>query len=539
MKASSRHLADLLDEMVERHPDQPAVIFEDETLSYREFRDRAARVAKALYSLGVQRGDRVALLMTNRTEWPVTAFGALQVGATLVPLSTWYRQWDIDYALRHSGARVAIFMNEFRGNHYVDSVFGASPDSQTSSTDTLSLEKFPDLHHLVVFGRDDVPDGALAYDQMLALADNVSDEELATRRAALSPEDYCYILYTSGSTAAPKAVMFQHFGCCENGYSIGATMHFTKDDRLWLVASMAWALGSANGVSVVLAHGACMVLQEYMDPGKSLEVLEKSRATAVYVMPHIVNSLIEHPDFATRDLSSIRTGNTPGSKTDILTAIHNLAPQICTGYGATEMYGICSHTDSTESEELRSSSNGRPLPGMHVRVIDPDSGLELPVGQTGEFVVSGLVVPGYWNNEEANSKAFRDGAYYTGDLGYLGDDGRLHFVGRIKEIIRTGGINVQPAEVEAFFITHPAIKEIYVVGLPDPEKVEIVAAFIQLHPGVSLTEEELRQWAKARVASYKIPSRFVFVTEADITRTVTGKVNKRELPAILDKLAVQ
>lgn len=535
MKAQSRHLAALLDEMVERHPDNPAVIFEDEHLSYRQFRDRATAVARALLALGVRRGDRVALLMTNRTEWPLVAFGAFQVGATLVPLSTWYRKLDIDYALRHSGASVAIVMNEFRKNRYVDAVFEDPAELAGQDPEDLRLDRFPDLRRFVVFGVEEAPVGTITYQQMLELGRDVTDEQLAARRAELSVEDLCYILYTSGSTAAPKAVMFQHFGCCDNGYSIGATMHFTKDDRLWIVASMAWALGSANGVSVVLAHGACMVLQDYMDAGTSLDVLEKNRVTAVYVMPHIVNSLIEHPDFGKRDLSSIRTGNTPGTEAEVLRVMHHLAPQICTGYGATEMYGICSHTDSEDSEALRSNNNGRPLPGMQVQIIDPETKQDLPTGQVGEMVVGGLVVPGYWNDEENTKRAFQDGKYHTGDLGYLDEEGRLHFVGRIKEIIRTGGINVQPAEIESYLSQHPQIKEVYVVGLPDAKKVEIVAAFIQRQPGSELTEQDLREWAHSRVASYKIPTRIVFVAEEEITRTVTGKVNKRALPDLLER----
>jgi fatty-acyl-CoA synthase len=300
------------------------------------------------------------------------------------------------------------------------------------------------------------------------------------------------------------------------------------------VVALAWSLGAVNALGNILTHGGCMVLQEYMDPAEALALLEAERVTVIYVLPNIVNALVEHPDLANRDLSSIRTGMTIGSPAEMMRAIEELgAREICNAYGGTESFGICAITDAGDPPEVRSTSSGPPLLGMEVRIVDPDGRRPLPRGETGEILVGGLIVPGYWDDPENTAKTFAGGVWHTGDLGYFDERGHIHFVGRIKEMIRSGGINVAPAEIEAFLTTHPAVKQAVVFGLPDPEKDEVVGALVELESGASVSERELREYCRARIAAFKVPRRIRFVSEAEIPRTSTGKVNKQGIAGLI------
>ncbi|MBO0690023.1 MAG: AMP-binding protein [Candidatus Dormibacteraeota bacterium] len=531
----SRHYADLLDEIVARHPDREALVFESRRLTYRQLVEEAARVARGLHGLGVRPGDRVAAILSNRLEWPVLAFGAFQLGATFVPLSTWYRAWDLDHAIRHCRAQFLVTMEAFRGNRYVDALCELAPELPAQTREHLSLERFPDLRRLVVLGASSTLPSAYTWDELLDLGEGVPDAALAECREAASPEDLAYLLYTSGSTAAPKGVMVQHAGCCENGFDIGERLHLTHEDRVWLVVPMAWALGSQNAMSAIVTHGACMVLQEHMEAGAALQLLSRERVTAIYSTANIVTALCEHPDHGTADLSALRTAATSGHPEEIRRAIEELAaPEACNIYGATETYGNCCVTDAWDPVEIKLQSQGRPLPGMELRVMDPETGAWLAPGETGEVLVRGHIVPGYWDDPENTAAAFRDGYYYTGDLGYLDERGFFHFVSRRKELIKTGGINVAPAEVEAFLTEHPEVKEAYVVGVPDPVKDEAVAAVVQRKAGTTLAAGDLLAYCRSRIAGFKIPERFVFVEEEQVPRTSTGKVNKRELLHLLE-----
>ncbi len=530
----SRHYSDLLEEMVERHPDREAVVGCGQRLSYRQLLTEARTVAKGLYALGVRPGDRVALLMSNRPEWPVAAFGAFQIGATVVPLSTWYRSWDIDHTLKHCEAQLLITMGHFRNHNYLDTLLELAPELANQDRNNLALERFPDLRRVVVFGSGRAIAGTFAFNEMVAIGGSIPDEAIAECRRAVSANDLGFILYTSGSSAAPKGVMLQHFACCENSFDIGERLHLGADDRLWLVVSLAYSFGSINGLSAIMTHGGCAVLQEYMDAGEALGLLAKERVTVVYLWPNITNSLLAHPSFGKCDLSSLRTGITPGTPTEVRRTIEDLrVTEICMAYGSTETYGNCTIHDAGDPIDIRTTSHGMPLPGMAVQVVDRETGRTVRTGVTGEILVSGYIAVGYWNDNENTLATFKDGVYHSGDLGYLDEAGRLHFLGRINSMIKTGGMNVAPPEVEAFLTTHPRVKAAYVLGLPDHEKGEVVVAFVEIKRDMQLGEDELREFCHSHIAAYKIPHQFVFVEPDQVPRTSTGKANYRELPKLI------
>jgi fatty-acyl-CoA synthase len=303
---------------------------------------------------------------------------------------------------------------------------------------------------------------------------------------------------------------------------------------VWVVVPLAWGLGSENAVPVTLTHRATVVLQEHFDAGEALEVFERERVSVLYVMPNMTLALVDHPTHASRDLSSLRTGITLGTPEELRRAIEDVpVPQINNAYGATENYGNTCLTDCDMDAQTRMTSQGKPLPGMVIKVVDPETGEPVEPGTPGELLVGGYVVPGYWRDPERTRDAFPNGLYRTGDLAYFDEHGNMHYVARIKDMIKSGGINVAPAEVEDFLATHPLIKEAYVLGTSDPEKGEVLVACVQLSPGAALPEAELLAWCRTRIASYKIPQRWRFVTESDVPRTSTGKVNKVELQRFL------
>jgi len=289
-----------------------------------------------------------------------------------------------------------------------------------------------------------------------------------------------------------------------------------------------WSFGSANALPAILTHGGCVVLQERFEPGAALELLERERCSVYYGMANMARPMLEHPDRGRYRLAAMRTGLTIGLPEDIAMTMEAVgARELCNVYGSTETYGNCAVTDAHDPLPIRLHTQGRPLPGMEIRVVDPDTRRPLAAGEVGELCVRGLVTPGYYRAPEATAATFdADGYFFTGDLGLLDDEGRVHFRGRLKEMIKTGGINVAPLEVEEVLLQHPAVKEVYVVGVPDRLRGEIVAAVLTLHPGVPADAGALVAFCRDRLASYKVPTRLVFREADALPRTPTGKIHK-------------
>jgi fatty-acyl-CoA synthase len=370
----------------------------------------------------------------------------------------------------------------------------------------------------------------------MARASEVADSALAGAAAAVCPTDPCYVLYTSGSTATPKGVTLVHGSVIANGFAIGERQHLGPRDRLWLSVPLFWSFGSANALPAILTHGGAIVLQESFEPGEALALLDEERCSVYYGMANMARAMLEHPDRPRRALAAMRTGLTIGLPEDIQLTIEAVnARQLCNVYGATETYGNCAVTDALDPLELRLTTQGCPLPGMEIRVVAPDTGRPLPPGQVGELRVRGHVTPGYYRDVEQTRAAFdADGFFVTGDLGLVGDDGRVRFRGRLKELIKTSGANVAPLEVEAILMTHPAVKQAYVVGVPDRERGEVGVAAVELNQGATATVETLTAFCRERLATYKVPARIVFRTAEQFPRTATGKVQK---PRLREELA--
>jgi fatty-acyl-CoA synthase len=516
---ASRTIPDLIDELAQRFPEREALVGSGRRYTYRELRVEVRRIARGLHALGVRRGDKVAILMGNRPEWLIADFAITLLGGVMVGVNTWATARELEYVLGHSDTRLLITADRFLKYDYRALLAELQPHR----------ERLPQLERIVGLG-DELPGGWLRYADLASLGTPVPDAAIDAAQRAIAPDDVAYLLYTSGSTSLPKGVQLQHYALIENMWQIGERQRVTERDRLWLAVSLFWGLGCENALFNVLTHAGCVVLQEHFDAGEALALIERERCTLFYGTPNMAQALHEHPDRARRDLSSLRGGGTIGTPEQIMRIVALGAREICNIYGLTETYGNCNVADAADPLEKRLASVGRPLAGVDQRIVDPQTGRALPPGEVGEVRVKGYVMCGYYKDPARTAESFDEHGYFrTGDLGIADADGYLHFRGRIKEMVKTGGINVAPVEVEEVLMSHPGVHAAFVTGVPDPERDEVLAAVIVPKPGATLSEEDVRAFCRKALAVYKVPRLIRFVAEHELPLTTTGKLQKNRL----------
>jgi len=522
----ARTLGKLLDEMAARYPEREAIIFEDHKITYKEFQQKAESLAKGFLRIGVGKGDRVAILMSNRPEFMFSIFGLAKIGAIFVGVSTWSKSRELSYILRHSDASTLIIMDRFLKNDYAAMLYELCPELQVSKPGELLSERFPFLRRVIFYSSTKYP-GTYEFEQLYTLGEGVPVQLVNNAQEEVKPQDTAYILYTSGSTATPKGVILNHRGLIENSFNIGERLHLTEKDRVWIAVPLFWAYGSANAMMATITHGACAVLQEYFEPTKALEILSKEKCTCCYTLPTMTHAMFNHPDRKKYDLSSLRTGITIGSPQIIRMTIEFGIKEICNVYGGTETYGNCTVTDAKEPEDVRINTQGKPLPGVRIKIVDPNTRKPLPPNEVGEICVKGYIT-GYYKDEDRNATSFDEEGYFiTRDSGMLDEEGRMHFKGRLDDMIKVAGINVSPIEVEEFLQTHPKVNLACVIGVPDKVKGQAIVAFLQLKENVVCTEEEIIQFCKQHISSYKVPKYVRFKTSFPLTDT--GKIHKNLL----------
>ena len=500
--------------MAARHGARNFVADRQRRLSYAEFRAEVRRLAKGLHALGVRQGDKVALLMGNQAEWLVIDFAVTLLGGILVAVNTWWKQRELLHGLASTDTSVLLMVDNYLGNDYTQSL-GAIGDL---------AEHLPHLKHIVGVG-DDLPPGAMRYDALVALGSDIPDAQIDAMQRAVQPDDTAYLLFTSGSTSKSKAVRLTHRGNIENTWGIGERMHLTEQDRMLIPMSMFWSFACLNALFAVMTHGGSIVLLFKYDTAEMLRLIEEERCTGAYTLPNIALALHAHPDRARRDLSTWRTGI---CRCNMIERVAEMgAREMITGYGLTECYGQSVQTDAHDPIEKKVRNVGHPLPGVEVQVVDPATRRPVPHGTLGEIRLRGYVTPGYYKDAERSAEAISaDGWFNTGDMGVIEEDGSLSFKGRFKELIRTGGISVAPADVEDVLLAHPDVQQAVVVGVPDARRDEIVAAMVVPRPGARLDVEALLEHCRSSAAAFKVP-RYVQVVDAgEIPLTDTGKVHK-------------
>jgi len=524
----SRTLFELLREQAERAPDAPAALTVSSSVTYAQLLDGARRIAAGLRRRGVGHGDRVAALVCNRVEWLELAFAASAVGAVFVPVSTWSTRHELEFLLSDCAAKILVAHARYGERDFDADLAALAPEI----ADGRRTRRFPTLEG--IFLMDRVEGDAFADYASLRAAG--SWEDLAPGEAAGAGDD-AFILYTSGSSALPKAVRLRQGGTIENGFNIGERMALGRDDRVFLSAPLFWSYGSANAMCATFTHGAALVLQERFEPGGAMDLIERFGCTAIYTLPGMTKAISAHPGYRADRLRSLRTGLTIGAPQEFLFAVTTLgAKELCNIYGATETYGNCCVTDSRWPLERRAQCQGEPLPGNVLRIVEAEGGGAVARGEPGLVEVRGYVTPGYDGASSAqNRMAFTaDGFYRTGDVGRLDAEGAFVFIGRNAEMIKRAGINVSPAEVENALLQHPGVAQVAVVGAPDDDRGEIIVAFVvagaQL-PGA----EDLVAHCRSLLSKYKAPDLINF--RSDLPLTTTGKLQRRALKTLAADLA--
>jgi fatty-acyl-CoA synthase len=502
-----------------------ALAFQGQRWTFAELSARVDAVAKGLLALGIAPGDTVALWMVNRPEWIEAMFAIMKIGAVLVPVNTRFRTEDMAYVLGQSDAAAVILAERSGPIDYAALLRSAAPELGARAD-----PRFPSLRHAVVLS-DGTGADTIGWSEMLERGRGVSDARLRERADAVDPGEPALILYTSGTTGFPKGAVHCH-RFIRNTWDHGDRMGVTMNDVILMYLPLFHLFGLMQGPLMSMVRGARQVLTETFDPGECLDLLERERATVIHGFDTHYKELLDAQDAHPRDVSSVRTGicgTGVSSAIPIARRARRTFGNLMTGFGMSEVgIGVTfSFLDSTEEQCVE--ANGYPGSGYEVRIVDPETGADQPVSVPGEILVRGYAVTrGYYGKPEETARAIdAEGWFHTGDMGVWRPDGHMRFMGRYKDMLKIGGENVDPMEVEAFLMSHPAVEVAAVVGLPDPRLSEVAVAFVQLAAGAVLDERQVVEHCRSRVASFKIPRHVAFVDGFPMTST--GKIQKVKL----------
>ena len=510
----------LLARAVERFGDNEAIVDlsvePPVRLTFAQVADEARATAKALMATGVGPGDRVAIWAPNVWEWPVTLFGIHLAGAAVVPLNTRYKGSEAAYIINRSGAKVLFTVQGFLGNDYV---------SMLDGLDT------PTLEHTIVL-RGDTPGGATGCGDFIAAGAVISDDELDARIAGISPDDLADILFTSGTTGAPKGVMCAHRQTVLAFDAWGTIVGLRSDDRYLVINPFFHSFGYKAGIIASLVKGNVIVPQATFDVGAAMSLIESEQITTLPGPPTIFQTIINHPDFDIAKLSSLRLAVT-GAASIPVQLIKDMRDvlefdTVLSAYGLTEACGIATVSRHDDPPEIIANYSGRAIPDVEVRIAD-DEGNEVPRGEQGEVLIRGYqVMIGYFEAPEQTADTIdADGWLHTGDIGIMNEDGYLKITDRTKDMFIVGGFNAYPAEIESLMAEHPDIAQVSVVGVPDERMGEVGYAFVVLKHGATATAADIKAWARGHMANYKAPATVEIIDELPVN--AGGKVMKFEL----------
>ncbi|HEX3044742.1 MAG TPA: AMP-binding protein, partial [Bacillota bacterium] len=527
-------IGDLLDQMAHKYPDHDAVLYTDRPFrkTYSEFRDLCDITARGFMALGVQKGDHVAIWATNYPEWLLAQFATAKIGAVLVTVNTNYKIFEAEYLLRQSDSKTLILIEGFKDCNYVEIINQLCPELKEAVPGELQSAALPYLKNVIYIGDQKHP-GMLNWNQLYELAARVSPAELKSRQESLDIHDVINMQYTSGTTGFPKGVMLTHYNLVNNGLCIGDCMDFTEQDKLCIPVPFFHCFGCVLGVMACVTHGTTMVPIDYFQPVKVMQAVQDEQCTAVHGVPTMFIAMLDHPDFSKYKFPKLRTGIMAGSPCPVKVmkqVVESMgASEITIAYGQTEASPVCTQTRTDDEIELRVSTVGKVLPHVEAKVVDPATNQEVPYGTNGEFVVRGYnVMKGYYKMPEATAQAIdADGWLHTGDLSSMDQNGYFKITGRIKDMIIRGGENIYPKEIEEFLYTHPAIKDVQVIGVPSRKYGEEIMACIVLKEGKTVTEEEIQDFVKSHMARHKTPKYVRFMD--GFPMTASGKIQKYKM----------
>lgn len=530
--ATHRTWGDILAEVAARQPEREAVIFGEERITYGDLARRVDRVAAGLLRLGVKRGDHVALWMTNRPEWIYVQFAVYRIGAVLLPVYTRFKADEVAYALAQSDSSTLIFEDNFLGKiDALGMLRGICPEVEKSPPGELSAKGFPRLRRVIDLSGSHP--GMYSFEELLAAGAGGEKEVVAAARA-VDPMDVMNIIYTSGTTGFPKGGLSRHRNNLASIYHITERMDLRPEHRCLLNLPLFSNFGCMFVAALAFLRGATVVLQKVLDPEEAFRAIERERITHLFGSPAFFISYLDHPARSRYDLSSLvggMVGGSPLPPSTMEAIVGELgAREMLNVYGLSECGGVATTTRREDPMERRANTVGVALPNALVKITDPHTGAELGPGQEGEICLGdarpgSCVGAGYYNMPEKTREAIDpEGWFHTGDLGVLDEAGYLRVTGRVKDMFLVGGFNVYPVEVENVLHTHPAVSQAQVVGVPDRRLGEVGMAFVELREGASVSEQELIEFAAARLANFKVPRYVRFVRGFPLTGS--GKVKK-------------
>ncbi|WP_298832690.1 AMP-binding protein [uncultured Planococcus sp.] len=516
------------------NPDTEAYVYPEHGIrkTYKEFDEETDRLAKAFIGIGIEKGEHVAIWSDNKREWLLSQFATGKMGGVLVTVNTSYQSSELEYLLEQSDATTLILGEEFKGANYIDILNTVCPDLATADKGDIVSEKLPHFKRVIVMSGNNYP-GIYTWDEFEAFAENVSESEYEERFRSMDPDDVINIQYTSGTTGFPKGVMLTHLNIVNNGKLIGDTMNLTETDRLCIPVPFFHCFGCVLGTMAAVTHSTTMVIAEQFEPKRVLQMVQDEKCTGLHGVPTMFIAELNHPDFASFDTSTLRTGIMAGSPCPIEVmkkVINDMgASEITIAYGQTESSPVITQTRADDDIEKRVSTVGKPHTGVEVKIIDPATGEKVDTGVPGELCTRGYhVMKGYYKNEEATNDAIDlEGWLHTGDIAIEDEDGYIAITGRIKDMVIRGGENIYPREIEEFLYQHPSVQDVQVVGVPDPKYGEELMAWVILKEGEQLNAEELKAYCTGKISRHKIPRYIEFTKEYPMT--ASGKIQKFKL----------
>ncbi|TXT28873.1 MAG: fatty-acyl-CoA synthase [Rhodocyclaceae bacterium] len=520
-----------LDGVASRWPDREALVVGHQGVrwTYREFLQRVNTLAANLINIGLKPGDRIGIWSQNCSEWVLTQFATAKAGLVMVNINPAYRRHELEYVLNKVGCTALILAPSFKSSDYLDILRSLAPELAACPAGALQAERLPQLKTVIRMGAERSP-GMRNFNDLLAAPAALALANLETIAGRLTANDPINIQFTSGTTGAPKGATLTHRNILNNGFFIGEAMRLTEHDRLCIPVPLYHCFGMVLGNLACVTHGSTMVFPgEGFDPASVLETVQSERCTGLHGVPTMFIAVLDHPQFASFDLGSLRTGIMAGSPCPVevmkkvIDQMH--MAQVTIAYGMTETSPVSFQSSCDDPVDRRVSTVGRIQPHVECKVVDAD-GSTVARGEKGELLVRGYsVMQGYWGDAERTAEAIDAGGWmHTGDLGVIDAEGYCNIVGRAKDMVIRGGENIYPREVEEFLYSHPKIQDVQCIGVPDAKYGEELCACVILRPGVTATEDEIRAFCRGEIAHYKVP-RYVRFMES-LPMTVTGKIQK-------------
>lgn len=524
---------DVLDRMVKEFPDQICFKYTelDYTRTYSEFRDDVDQFARALIAMGVKKGDHVAIWATNVPQWYITFWAATKIGAVLVTVNTAYKIHEAEYLLRQSDTHTLVMIDGFKDSDYVGIIKELCPELQDSLPGKLHSKRLPVLRNVITV--DSQQKGCYTWEHAMGLGDSVPPTEVENRRRQVRKDDVCNMQYTSGTTGFPKGVMLTHYNVVNNGKAIGDCMDLSTADRMMIQVPMFHCFGMVLAMTASMTHGVSMYPITAFSPRKGLHCINQEQITAFHGVPTMFIAMLEHENFDKTDFSHMRTGIMAGSPCpvkvmqDVVDKMH--MTEITIVYGQTESSPGCTQSHVDDPLDVRVNTVGRPLFGVQCKIVDPETGEDLPDEVDGEFCAKGYnIMKGYYKMPEATAAAIdKDGWLHTGDLARRTPEGNFKITGRIKDMIIRGGENIYPKEIEDFIYTHPKVRDVQVIGVPDEQYGEEIMAVVILKEGETSSEEEIKDYVRTHMAKHKVPRYVSFVKEFPMN--AAGKILKYKM----------